>query len=813
MGHDLYTCLLSVLLLRCIAAYNMLLVYDATGRREIDPSRALDPSQAIRAFQGDGLAHPELHTYAPPFSKWNERGPDIFYRVTDRNVSLFWSWAAQSSTILLTDFGSTHRRALKDFAGSMRRVDVIACQKKACLRFFYMLMKQNLLIYLHKSGQEALNGIHVKYLIETLKEECSLAIEKKQCFKSLDALPVSTISTYGVLIAYLLEGNLQYSSVAFVKTLGTRNPQSCGAFSSETITSWLDTGVASAMPASCLKELDLANVNALHLRLGKGSLAAYNGGLSDTLIKSMNQAQLTEFGQKLEPSSLPGQKLALNQLNNSAVGALPLKILLGRIYGEESSEPILGELWSSVNVKIFSDMSKNDAINALYRLDPSEIKYFRPALVQELATRFPFCCDILCPENITPSLKIHSELCFDAMSGPTQAKALAVAKAIPDQALDHLTADKLLQWHYETKNGREYEGIYVLNARSVELSNTQAIIEGLGHDPNGADPCAVLGELDDIFRVKPLVKYIKYSCFSKSGAKLPKTIEERSKYERLAFMMPWYQFSKLYDAAHWRNINQKQIGYLVSIEEFCENVEKDVFDLLPHNIYSVIDDNCLLELPFLKDLDKEQVEAIPASTFNKIAVNELPSRIFTYMRPAQLQALARDIHDPEYNNIGSKLRSSIVMGMDQFQIAIFTTAHWKACPEEAFAGIQTPEKLAAIPAEVTKDLSLAQVKKIPNSAWSGLTVDQAQNIGSGSNDVREIVKLIYMERGSRLNQNARKILSRRTLDMNIEQTQQDLTTIVMRILSLIFLLLLFFAALLIMYFVYRESQTRPNSAG
>jgi hypothetical protein len=709
-----------------------------TGRTAIETKE-----DAFIAFKPAKPVKPELHSYIAPFrmQMWNTYGPLILRILTGENYMLFLSWVSGTSQIYdsVDEMSASAKTNLRKFIKTMRPADIRACQVNSCLHFLLELTRAGMLKSLNTGASGALNGVHVRYIVQEVRKEAAAGDKPAVVLKDLDNLPDGTVTLYAPLMTVDLADDLQHVSDTTLKKI-LQNDKVCERITAGALAKVIGSNAAKVMSTNCVKQLDLSTVDSEVLNIAPGKLVEYDNGLSEKLTRRLNRDRLKEYASSLNVLEHPGAGLDFTWLSDVTLGALPQRLFISRIYMSDGSTPLLGKGFKRVPATILADLSTEDAHMVLHRLNVEDVAQLQPKHVEEITKNYSRACDILQPANITNKLKINST-CFYHMKPIVQARTIVTGE-LPDDAFERVDANMVKEWYFK-RGDREWKGFDVMIVKNH--ANAAALLKGLGKNPDGPNPCTLLGSFDSFRSNRVLVANIRTNCFLLSGIQIPASDWEDYKKlpARLKLLLPYRVLRERNKNDFFAKMTAETLGHLVTGGEFCTSVEEEIFNLIPTKALAGMDAECLQSLKNRAKLTNEQVGAMPELVFQTIPAKSIPEALFTKMTPEQLEHAATKALDD--NNIGIRLTAQMVGEMCPMQIGALTEEQWKTIPPEAHAGINTNAKLASIKPEITANWTLEHVENIPEEILSTISFAQVAMIGSAvpaeQSPLRHLVKL------------------------------------------------------------------------
>jgi hypothetical protein len=680
-----------------------------------------------------------------PFYNWEDHPPQVFSNIHSKNQLALIKYATGKETVEDPAADADFRtKKYHGFVKFITKGDVRACHTSDC----YGVIAQAFAFSPEVMRAEALNamgGGQIKEIIKLLKNYCEemkikaegtkgagpndgkKAMEK--CYSKLNFLPEGLRKSYARLIVKKLKDRLEYAHPNLLTSVLSVS-KACVNIQAETLAAIIsDPARSKALTAECLEaatNLNDAKPTSKDLKhLPSGALSRIRVSLPDEFIQRLSSPQVEGMASQLKDSELPGRDIDLSKILEGGAGGLTKKVLLGRLNGCDPKAIPSTFLPDSVAVckrlssGLLKGISDEDAGIALGKLTATDLAHLSPTSLQDIITAYPSVCGHFDDATTFKDVNMDNPACFRNMAPTIQAKVILTAKAFHPDILQHVHYDQVKQWRVDIKD-KSYSELYVFGGRPGYL--VAEMIQKLGMDPDGDHPCAIINSFDIFKTVPALAANITTDCVHHSRLDFKTT--DGVIPPRLQHLMPYTRLKKK-GPEYFQTITQEILGLLISGRAFCGYVTSDIFDLIPLTALSGMTGECFGQLTFRDKLTKEQVQAFKPDVFKNVDAGLVPPATVRNMTKEQLLSACTDTK----SNIGSSLAGEVIEHMSIDLLGALTSEIWRHAPVDAFHGIDTAEKLKAIPPSAMIYWTTSQVGGILDPVLVTLSEEQAKQIG------------------------------------------------------------------------------------
>ncbi|PJF16630.1 hypothetical protein PSACC_03537 [Paramicrosporidium saccamoebae] len=720
-------------------------------------AKAAVSKDGITDFADDSV----INTGSPPFDKPASLPPLVFRAMTANNIITFAKYGAKHAGVKLDPKTDLNNANYKKFLAGIGSEQIQACTNDHCLRWLY---KGAFELKLGGSlkGRDALNGVQVRTIVDSaFKGDCLKATNQTQtveaaCVKGqLDAIPEKVRKAYAAQIITTAGDNLHYLSADMLKSVFSvasacekiRNAGSLKAI----LTS---NSLAGAVTAECFAHIPPAVINAIQgdstdggVTQAKVNVASkiglyklYNGALPKPMLEGISAALMKDFATGFASGDRPGKGLVLENITTNNLSSINQKTLLGNLNANDAVK--LASTGKKLTLAHFDKISAEDAYTALRHFDPTAFGNLGGDIIAHIMNDYPAVCSLL-PETIEyKNVKLTNSDCFRYLDPKSQAKVLATAASVPDNALVHVTSDMVKGWEYTGARSESFSGANVLGA-NPKRPNIESIIAGLGVDPDGPNPCKdQIPSVTDMAVV--LGDNITYACFKEGEHEIP-TDKDAKFSERLRYMVPFPQLLKAQGIKFFENLSEKTFATLMKTGTFCRGVDIDTWSVIKPEIKKNTSSRCLAELMTHLSPTAEDLKGMSESVLAGLQPSQIPASMIPSFSKEQLMAA-----DP---SIATIFTADTLKAID---VTALNGEFWANVSPAAFGGVATVQDIK--PENMTK-WTEAQVTKASEEAFTPLTKEQAQTVGSEAAADASPVKALVAMKG--ISEEARQVLKSR----------------------------------------------------
>lgn len=510
--------------------------------------------------------------------------------------------------------------------------------------------------------------------------------------------------------------------------------QMCSTLSVATLERLNETTTKMFKP-DCIAHTDLGISTGVTIsRFPADVFALYDKEIGKTVAGAMTGPQVAAIGTRLKNESTRCRVVSVPEMSNTAVNSATLACIMS--YLAKSDNPSLEKKWSYLNTAVFDGLAaiREKAVLAMLanRLNDEDWYNMNKSLQSKLLSIAELAKNI--PESVVFKRTSDVRLEGRALAQVKNSQIIAMAIGTKDPPTDifaYFTADDVRSWDIKGRHGLAV--LDILDTTDPETK--KKIIEAISTkiEPGQEHACASITTIEEYNAIK-IFKTHQPSKTCLKAMKLDLDQAAAKKHNELLAATPYSKIMEIFGKDGLKTITGEQFGAVIK-NDFCSQVDQEVFEIVNKDALYVIDQRCVQLLIGRFPLKADRTTRFGDKAFASITATQFAAHLgFAHISDKQLSHLSTVVAVKE--SVFANVEPAVIAGLSS-RIRHLSSKQVASMKDATLASLDIKN---LTPASLT-DLSPEQISRLV-SKFGSLSPEQVQKIGANYADQKAVAAVL-----------------------------------------------------------------------